>query len=174
MKRTRWALILLSLLLWLVAGVQAGENEGITLWGASADNADSLLGLRAGYQFDWLAEIGCAVKWTESGPSWGPEPRIYGGYGIMHLNDLLGFYEPSPASNQWQEFLQSLVARPFFGLEILYDDIESVIRPNYIVGTLFTLAEDEEFKVALSVEYNTGDVMSLEESAVLLGLRIKF
>lgn len=164
---------ILSIALCLLVASGTLADEGITLWGNSADNADSLLGLRAGYQFDWLAEIGGSVKWTESGPSWGPEPRIYGGYGIMHLKDLLGFYEPSPASNQWQEFLQSLVARPYFGLEILYDDIESVIRPNYIVGTLFTLSEDEEFKVALSIEYDTGDVTSLEESAVLLGLRLK-
>ena len=167
---------ILTIMLCLCGLAQAGEpNEpGLTLWGYTADNADSLLGVRAGYQLSWLAEIGGAVKWTEKSPQFGPEPRIYGGYGIMHLKDLLGFYEPSPADNQWQEFLQSLVARPYFGIEILYDDIESVIRPNYVAGTLFTLADDEEFKMALSIEYNTGDVTSLEQSAVLIGMRLKF
>jgi len=154
----------------LASGAKALDNSGLTIWGTSADQADNLLMVRIGYEMQQRFEVGGTGKWTTANTEWGPTPDYYGVYGLYHLDQALGFYTPE-AENQWEELLQALIGNPYFGLEALYNSDTKRVRPNYVIGTLFTAKDDTERRVGFVIEYVTGDA---GQDIVNLGLRLKF
>jgi len=158
------------LLCLLLAGVTFAD-DGITLWGLTADNADSLLNVRVGYETKQRFEFGATAKYLTGNPEFGPEPDLFGGYLIYHINEILGIEDPAP-DNPWEELLHRLVGRPYAGGEILISQKgEERARGNVIVGTLFGVADDPDYTVAFAVEYVTGDA---SDETVTIGARIKF
>jgi hypothetical protein len=160
--------LLLCLLMACVS--QAGDNEGFTLWGTTSDNADNLLMGRIGYELPQRFEIGATSKWTTSSTEWGPTPDFYGIYGLYHIDEVLGFTDDEP-NDEWEELLHNLVGRPYFGLEGLYSSDTKKVRPNFIVGTLFTAKSDEARKIGFVLEYVSG---AMGKDIFHLGMRIKF
>ena len=177
MKRIMLSIVLL---LFMVAGARA--NGGLTLWGITGDGADHAITARVGWTVDKV-EAGACVSWFTAEPEWGPEPDVYGAYGIFHVNEFVDFDDPSPNS-LWEDWLHRLVGRPYIGLEGLIpcDGHDRTILINYLVGTLITLAEDADtqpdFRLGRVVEYKAGQAVASaadhSDSLVAVGLRYEF
>lgn len=170
-------LMIVALALLLCGSVRAEPNEpveGLTVWGAATDNADKLMQLRVGWEFDRI-EPGIALKWFTTSPDWGPQPDVIGAYMIYHVNEIVLIDDPEP-DNPFEVILHSMKARPYagIGLDIPTRGDNHEADLSYIVGTMFS--NDPDFKWAFTIEYIEGEGAVTEESSrgVLIGARIRF
>jgi hypothetical protein len=163
-------MLIVAVLLMACAPIQAD----LTAWGLSADNADTLLETRLGWETDRI-EPGLGFKWFTRDPEWGPEPDVVSGYLIYHVDELVQVEDETP-DNPLEEFLHGLAVRPYAGLELAVptQGEQRQVQTNFLVGTLFSL--DSEFKRAFVVEYIEGEgaILPGDRRAVKLGFRLRF
>lgn len=166
--------ILVAILLMAATAHAADPNEGLALWGLSADNADSLMEFRIGWEYERI-EPGIGLKWFTGNPQWGPEPDAIAGYVAYHVNEFIVIDDPEP-DNLLEEFLHQFTARPYTLIEwaLPIQGEGRQIRTNFAVGTSFS--NDPQFKWAFVTEYIVGDgvVTAEDDWAVKLGVRWRF
>ena len=166
----KWWLVLLLVLLASVC--QAGDNDGMALWGTTSDAADQFIAARLGIERDQV-EIGGAVRWFTREP-WNEDVDAAGAYIIFTPDIRVEVADPSP-DNIFGDVLSLLIGRPYVGVEALIPTKgrDRSVDINWLAGTLISL--DPDFKTALVVEFATGQaVASKNDNIVVIGGRIRF
>jgi hypothetical protein len=136
----------------------------LTVWGLSADNADTLLETRLGWEADRI-ESGLGLKWFTRDPEWGPGPDVVSGYLMYHVDEVVQADDETP-DNPLEELLHGLAVRPYASLELAVptQGEQRQVQTNFLVGTLFSL--DPEFKRAFVIEYIEGEGAILPDHSV--------
>lgn len=153
----------------VVALSGCSQNQTAAFTALTSQNTD--LTLRGGVR-EGDTEIGGVIRRGKSSDmEWGPRFDDLGVYVIFYLSHdvtITDTLDPSLI----QPFLESLHAQPYAGLELVGSARHplSNIRPNWMLGTAFTLAESGENNVALNVEYVDGDQIAGDVSIGIQGL----
>ena len=165
---------IMTIVLLMTAVANAGDpNDGLTLWGMSADGADHLFGARIGWVENQI-EVGGSVSWLDPDMDWGPEPDFLGGYIVFHINETAKVQDPLP-DNVFEQWLHAFIGRPFVGIEALMpvDGEQRTPKINWLVGTLISTSKD--FKRSLVIEFATGQGIASDAEQILkIGTRIRF
>ncbi len=131
---------------------------------------DTDLTLRGGIR-EGDTEFGAvARRGKTSDIDWGPRFDDLGAYVIFYLSQDITIADTRDPS-LIQPFLEALHAQPYAGLELVGSarHIGSNVRPNWIVGTAFTLTESKEDNIAVNVEYVDGDQIAGDVSVGIQG-----
>jgi hypothetical protein len=163
--------ILLTIAVLLLVAAGCGENQQATIWGLSSPTQD--LTARVGLQ-DGNAEIGVTAKYVVADDvEWDQlTPDLLGPYLAFYPSiDASVTDEPSPAPGPIGPWLESLHAKPYFGMEVVGAlEGKRSMQPNFFVGSVFTV--DTASNIALVIEYLDGDMVDTGE--VYIGGRLKF
>ena len=160
----------LSAMVMLLVAAGCQENQKMTVWGISGQGMD-LVG-RVGIQKN-NAEGGAVLKYA-AGDIGDVEPDVVGGYLIFFPTYDITVND-TPESSPLKDFFDALHARPYSGLEIVTPiEGHTEVRPNFIMGSLFTLDPLDNW--GFVVEWMDGDglVSQNGDSEVFVGIRGQF
>lgn len=148
------------------ASKAADPNEGLTVWGLAADGADHSVTGRLGWLKDGI-ELGGTIKYWDWSPDWGPSPDGAGAYAILHVPELINVEDVPLLPDGWEEFLDTMLGRPYLGFEGIMPLHKEGRRPkfNWLVGTLISL--DPQFKRALVFEVASGQGVARDAETVV-------
>ena len=158
--------ILLSLLMCLTPARAADPNEGITLWGLTADGANHAVTLRLGGLKDGI-ELGGTIKYWDWQPDWGPSPDGAGGYAILHVPEIIDVEDVPLLPDSWKPYLDRMIGRPYIGFEGIIPLHKEGRTPkiNWLIGTLISL--DPQSKRAIVLEAQSGQGVSHDADTVV-------
>jgi len=158
---------MLLIVLFVIAGC---NEEQMTTWIGTSQKTDINTGF--GILDDkGTTEIGIEVEYDRSGdidPSYRPD-RI-GPYILVWLTQQVTI-EDTPEPSPFKDFLESLNARPYAGLNLLGvpEDGWRDIQPNFRAGTFFTVEPKSD--LGIYTEYRDGDSVA---PGLAIGLHGRF
>ncbi len=160
-------LVVMVMIVMLVASVTSAKdpNNGLTTWVLTADGADHAVTARVGW-IEKFFEFGGAVRYWDWTPEWGPQPEAAGGYVAIHIDEVVRLTDQLPDSG-WEEFLHTLLGRPYVGIEGLVPlkGEQRTPKINWLVGTL--ISTDPDFRRAVAVEVASGQGVADDAETVL-------
>ena len=179
----RFGTLLMCLMLMLCSISHAGVNDvndvvvdaniitvpGIAVWGQIDNTFERIIGLRAGCVTDYSLEFGGTALWQQT-KDWDETPDYYGVY-VVYWIDELALVEDSDGYSGIEDFMHTLVARPYALVEGLYADADDKVVGGVGGGTAFYSKQDKKQTIALTIEYIT--IEGYEEK-LRTGLRFKF